>query len=223
MKPLTDLPKYLPFNPLAIFHYLRLIELLALFILVAAISVVSSLYNSVLVKNDQQLNQLRDESTALRTQIEQLRSTQNRKLMLVQNTNRVLGRLDEFENRFLKDITSGRLALVDEIHKLIRENNVELDTGISFKREEEKEEQGKRVRKKESDLSSIYPSIEARFKLSGQYPNLRGFIRDIESSRLFMVIEAIDLDAAEKDNGQEGLSIDLKVKAYFQKGVADAK
>lgn len=211
-----DLLKRLPFNPMSVLHYLRLIELLAIIVLVAAISIVSSIYNSVLIQNDKQLSSLRDESTALRAQIDELKSTQNRKLMLVQNTARVLGRLDEFDNRFLKDITSGRLALVDEIHKLIRENSVELDSGISFKREEE-EEQGKRVRKKEDDLSKVYPSIEARFKLSGTYANLRGFIKDMESSRLFMVIEAIDLDMAEKDESREGLSIDLKVRAYFQK------
>lgn len=222
MKLLTDLLRYLPFNPMAIIDYLRLREFLALLILVAAISVVFSIYNSVLMHSDQQLNQLMDESAALRTQIEQLKSTQNRKLMLVQNTTKVLGKLDEFDNRFLKDITSGRLALVDEIHKLIRENGVELDSGISFKREEEKQQE-KRIRKKDDDLSKIYPSIEARFKLSGQYSNLRGFIRDVESSKLFMVIEAIDLDMGEKDETQGGLSIDLKIRAYFQKSLADVK
>lgn len=211
-----DLVKRLPFNPMSVLHYLRLIELLAIIVLVAAISIVSNIYNSALIQNDKQLSSLRDESTALRAQIDELKSTQNRKLMLVQNTAKVLGRLDEFDNRFLKDITSGRLALVDEIHKLMRENSVELDSGISFKREEE-EEHGKRVRKKKDDLSKVYPSIEARFKLSGAYANLRGFIKDMESSRLFMVIEAIDLDMAEKDESREGLSIDLKVRAYFQK------
>ncbi len=217
-----DLLKRLPFNPMSLLHYLRLIELLAIIVLIVAISIVSSIYNSVLIQNDRQLSSLRDESTALRAQIEQLKSTQNRKLMLVQNTTRVLNKLDEFDNRFLKDITSGRLALVDEIHKLMRENNVELDSGISFKREEE-EEQGKKVRKKKDDLSKVYPSIEARFKLSGAYSDLRGFIKDIESSRLFIIIEAIDLDMAENDQNRGELSVDLKVRAYFQRSVEDVK
>src|SRR5262249_44349074 len=54
---------------------------------------------------------------------------------------------------------------------------------------------------------SIYPGIAVSVTVEGWYPNIRHFIRDIEMSRQFLIINAVELEGVKQSSAtQEPLS-----------------
>jgi len=70
---------------------------------------------------------------------------------------------------------------------------------------------------------SVFPTIDISLAIEGPYSNLRRFIRDIEQSRRFIVINGIQLEGV-SDTGDTGraalVGLRLDMSAYFRRGVA---
>lgn len=68
---------------------------------------------------------------------------------------------------------------------------------------------------------SLYPGISISVTVEGPYSNLRNFLRDVEASRQFIVINAIELEGVTDANSQTGaslVSLRLDMATYFQRG-----
>jgi hypothetical protein len=227
--------------------YFRSFEITALVIALFAIIAVCHLFFNVLGERRQNIDSLQSESQKLHTQIDQFRKQEREARERANNTKLVLEKLDEFNNRFLKDQRPGRLAIIDELNELIRNNGLLLQSGLSFRQivdvdevdQKEKIPAGKKRRSK-SDKIDVFPGMQIGFSVSGPYENFRKFLYDLETNKLFMIVERIDLRMNEGQqivrsqqsfgrqprnvnvpgrDAASGLQIQISLKTYFRKQV----
>jgi Tfp pilus assembly protein PilO len=118
-----------------------------------------------------------------------------------------LDSLEEFKGNYLKPVTQTKIALFNEINALVRKNKVFLTSGIDLAEQnlahagQQKEESTAR---KQISLDA-FPRLAGHFTVAGEYASLRQFIRDLESSKHFIIINSIDLVNQEgKQQGQPG-------------------
>ena len=112
----------------------------------------------------------------------------------------------DFEGNWLAVSGSGRLSLYTELNNLIRSNGLRNTAGPSYvtleptvaksrgQAPESGEKQGI------AKWQSIYPGILVSVTVEGPYQNVRHFVRDIEMSRHFLIINAVELEGV-RDSG----------------------
>jgi Tfp pilus assembly protein PilO len=115
--------------------------------------------------------------------------------------------LEQFKSGYLKPVTQTKIALFNEINALARNNKVVLASGIELaelnlaRTEKQKDES----RVKGEDAINTFPKLAGHFTVAGEYASLRQFIRDLESSKQFVVVNSINLINQEgKQRGEEG-------------------
>ena len=146
--------------------------------------------------------------------------------------------LESFKNNHLKPFSSGRIDLIKEINALAKKNNVILTSGIDMganagesaaedKTGEKKSDKKSSSRsKKTEEIFNVYPSVNFRFAVFGQYSNLRTFINELEHQKQFLVINSINLTnqeaktsgrrAARAEGGMAGVMLSIEMSAYFK-------
>lgn len=149
--------------------------------------------------------------------------------------------LSRFENDFLMRQDLGRMALYDELNQLILKNGVRNTSGPTYA---ELEPQGTKTtggKNTQTKWQTFYPGVMVVVTVEGSYENLRRFIRDVERSKQFVVINEVELQRARDTNapvsvegaaaeggaepgtGSRGslVSLQLSMATYFQRGVAE--
>ena len=202
---------------------LTLVMMSYLYFLVPARSKVSSLNND-----------LQQTKTNLDT-LGKLYNTQQGKQ---QNVDRITTSLSEFETKHLMRVDQGRLDLYEELNQLIIKNGVRNTSGPTYTPLDPagtKSTSGKTVSTK---WQSFYPGIAVTVTVEGEYQNVRHFIRDVERSRQFVVINEVELQRASQTNapasadesggatsgsGTRGslVTLQLNMATYFQRPSAD--
>ncbi len=143
--------------------------------------------------------------------------------------------LDAFENNQLVGATRGRMSLYDSLNALIRKNGVRNTSGPTYATLEPtgaKTATGG-ARAANTKWQSIYPGIAISVTLEGPYQNLRRFIRDVESSKQFVIINSIELERSTETGGggdpsvppaTRGSLVSLRVDmaTYFQRTATEA-
>ena len=158
---------------------------------------------------------------------------------------KVSASLNKFETDYLMREDLGRIALYDELNQLIIKNGVRNTSGPTYttlEPEGAKTTAGKNVATK---WQSFYPGIAVLVTVEGSYENLRRFIRDVERSKQFVVINEVELQRARDNNapisvegaaapsaeespeagsGSRGslVSLQLSMATYFQRETAPA-
>jgi Tfp pilus assembly protein PilO len=131
------------------------------------------------------------------------------------------------------------MDLYEELNQLIIKNNLKNTSGPSYTPLDPagtKSAAGKSVITK---WQSFYPGIAVVMTVEGQYQDVRRFIRDVERSRQFVVINEVELQRATQNNvpvsvedgtvtpavpgsgsGTRGslVSLQLNMATYFQRG-----
>jgi Tfp pilus assembly protein PilO len=67
---------------------------------------------------------------------------------------------------------------------------------------------------------SLYPGIGIAVTVEGPYANLRRFLREVEASKQFIIINAVELEGVTDANSQSGaalVSLHLDMATYFQR------
>lgn len=110
--------------------------------------------------------------------------------------------LQRFESERLTDRSAGRMALYTQLNELIRRNGVRNTAGPNYVAllplgQDEKDGAGGGARQKSGNArwQTIYPGIGVNLTVEGQYQNLRRFLRDIELSKQFIIINAVELES----------------------------
>jgi hypothetical protein len=121
-----------------------------------------------------------------------------------QSVSDILGSLQNFEIEHLGEGSGNGLRnIVGELNRLIIKNKLRISGGISYVQLEEavpgaEKQQQQRTRTEEGGgariAQSIFPGIGVTLTVEGNYANLRRFIRDVESDRQFVVINAVELE-----------------------------
>ena len=151
---------------------------------------------------------------------------------------KIAASLDKFETDHLLRADQGRLDLYEELNQLIIKNNLKNTSGPSYTPLDPtgtKTTSGKSVTTK---WQSFYPGIAVMVTVEGQYQDVRRFIRDVERSKQFVVINEVELQRATQSNApvsvEEGaaapaaapgsgtrgslVSLQLNMATYFQRG-----
>jgi Tfp pilus assembly protein PilO len=201
---------------------LTMVLLSYLYFLVPARSRVASL------KNDRQQT-----LTNLETLDKLVGNNQNTK----ENVDRIAASLNEFETRYLPRVDQGRLDLYEEVNQLIIKNGLRNTSGPTYTTLDPagtKSTSGKTVVTK---WQSFYPGIAVMVTVEGEYQNVRHFIRDLERSKQFVVINEVELQRASQNNApaslEEGgggagsgtraslVTLQLNMATYFQRAGAE--
>jgi Tfp pilus assembly protein PilO len=112
--------------------------------------------------------------------------------------------LQRFENERLADRSEGRMALYTQLNDMIRRNNLRNTAGPNYVAlqplgaEDQQQPGASAVTKQRSGNAkwqSTYPGIGVNMTVEGAYQNLRRFIHDIEASKQFIVINAVELES----------------------------
>lgn len=113
--------------------------------------------------------------------------------------------LEKFENEHLTSRDEGRVTLYNTLIQLIRSNNLRNTSGPAYTYLEAKDaDSAQRPRTTSNKWQSLYPGIAAVVTVEGKYSDLRHFIRDIEASHQFIIINAIELENATDTNSSNG-------------------
>lgn len=125
----------------------------------------------------------------------------------------------DFESSRLAGSGSGRLSLYTELNDLIRSNGLRNTAGPSYTPLEPVgvKAQGQQVASAQKQgiakWQSIYPGIAVSVTVEGPYQSVRHFVHDIEASRHFLIINAVELEGAT----QSGAAVDLPAQVPVTK------
>jgi len=152
-----------------------------------------------------------------------------------QTVDKIAASLNRFETEYLLRQDQGRMDLYEELNQLIIKNGLKNTSGPTYTTLDPtgtKSTAGKNVMTK---WQSFYPGIAVMVTVEGSYQDLRRFIRDVERSKQFVVINEVELQRATQSNapasideggsgaapgsGTRGslVSLQLNMATYFQR------
>jgi len=205
--------------------------------LVLALVMLSYLY--FLVPARSRLNSLNTDRNQVQANLKTLGGVVHKEEDTKQTVDKVAASLNKFETEHLLRADQGRMDLYEELNQLIIKNNLKNTSGPSYTPLDPagtKSAAGKSVITK---WQSFYPGIAVVMTVEGQYQDVRRFIRDVERSRQFVVINEVELQRATQNNvpvsvedgtvtpavpgsgsGTRGslVSLQLNMATYFQRG-----
>jgi hypothetical protein len=117
-----------------------------------------------------------------------------------ESVKRINASLQDFESTWLAAESSGRMSLYKNLNDLIKSNGLRNTAGPSYSPLDtvgtKTTVQPTITAEKQSNAKwqSIYPGIAVSVTVEGPYQNVRNFIRDIEKSRQFLLINAVELE-----------------------------
>jgi len=117
--------------------------------------------------------------------------------------------LEDFESNWLPVQDSGRMSLYTVLNNLIKSNGLRNTAGPTYSSLEtlgtKTQVQPTVTAEKQSNAKwqSIYPGIAVSVTVEGPYQSVRHFVRDIETSRQFLIINAVELERVNQSGAQE--------------------
>ena len=208
--------------------------------LVLALVLLSYLY--FLVPARSRLSSLYADRSQVQTNLQTLSGVVHKEEDTKQTVDKVASSLNKFETEHLLRADQGRMDLYEERNQLIIKNGLKNTSGPSYTPLDPagtKTSGGKSVTTK---WQSFYPGIAVMVTVEGQYQDVRRFIRDVERSKQFVVINEVELQRATQNNapvsvdngtvtpatpaapgsgsGTRGslVSLQLNMATYFQRG-----
>lgn len=145
------------------------------------------------------------------------------------NIKDALASLQSFKSESLRPLSSGRIALINEVNALAKKHSVTLTSGIDMPLEKgaAKTDEGDKHKKKTEEVLNAFPHLDMHFTVFGQYPNLRAFLNALEHNKQFFVIKTVGM-VMQEDKGEGGgrqrgratagggLAMTIEASAYFQ-------
>ena len=140
--------------------------------------------------------------------------------------------LDAFENQRLPDRTQGRMDLYSVLNDLIRKDGLRNTAGPTYAPLDSlgtKTGAGS-AKSTSTKWQTVYPGIAINLTVEGPYQNLRRFVHDVEASKEFIIIHAVELERATETNSSESteagsssgsrnslVSLRLDMATYFRR------
>lgn len=170
----------------------------------------------------------------LQANLQTLKGVVNKEQTTKEQVDRIAASLGEFESGHLLRADEGRLDFYDELNQIIVKNNLRNTSGPTYTPLDalgaEKTVAGKSITTK---WQSFYPGIAVMVTVEGQYRDIRRFVRDIERSKQFVVINQVELQRANENSapasadesasspGGSLISLQLNLATYFQRDAAN--
>ena len=166
--------------------------------LILSLVLLSYLY--FLVPARSRLATLAQDRKQLQTNLQTLQGVVRDDQSATETVHRITSSLTKFETDNLMRPDLGRMELYDELNQLIIKNGLRNTSGPAYTPldpEGTKTTGGKTTTTK---WQSFYPGVSVMVTVEGQYENVRRFIRDIERSKQFVVINEVELQRARDNN-----------------------
>ena len=201
-------------------------------LLILILVVVSYLYFLVPARTRLESAQL--ERARLQTQLRTSQDNLQRGVSTEEIVQGITQSLDAFESGGLSAAGRGRMDIYDSLNQLMKKNGLRNTSGPTYTPLDPtgtKTETGG-TKATSSKWQSIYPGIAISVTVEGQYQNLRRFIREIETSKQFVVINSVELERATEANAAAGadagggsrlspVSLRLDMATYFQRRASE--
>lgn len=147
------------------------------------------------------LNSIQLERDLLQGKLRSVETNLQQNTTVREDVDKINSSMQSFESTWLPAAASGRMSLYSTLNTLIRSNGLRNTAGPSYTPLEalgtkasvrptasaEKQSLGK--------WQSIYPGIAVSVTVEGAYQSVRHFVRDIETSRQFLIINAVELES----------------------------
>ncbi len=128
-----------------------------------------------------------------------------------ETVNKINASLEDFESNWLPVQSSGRMSLYTVLNNLIRTNGLRNTAGPSYSplerigTKQQVQPTATAETQSHAKWQSIYPGIAVSVTVEGPYQNVRHFVRDIEMSRQFLIINAVELERVTQTGAIEEL------------------
>ncbi len=180
----------------------------------------------------------RSQTTSLTAELTQLRTnlTKFKDIVIKENTTqdtvkRITDSLNDFETVTLQRQEQGRMELYDQLNQLMVKNGLRNTSGPTYAPLDSTGTKSTPGRSTNTKYQTAYPGIAVAVTVEGPYQNLRQFVKDIERSKQFVIINEIELQRARDNNdvaatvateGSSGtrgslVSLQLSMATYFQR------
>ena len=145
---------------------------------------------------------------------------------------RITQSLDDFESNQLLAADRGRMGIYDSLNALIQKNGLRNTSGPTYVALDPSDSKvgATGSRSANTKWQSIYPGIAISVTVEGGYQNLRHFIRDVETTKQFIVINSVELERSNEANNSpvvEGdttaggrgalISLRMEMTTYFKR------
>lgn len=198
--------------------------------LVLLLVLLSYLY--FLVPARSRVSSLNEDKARLETNLKTLEGVVSRDQNTTDQVDRIAASLNEFETGHLLRQDQGRLNLYDELNQIIVKNNLRNTSGPTYTTLDPTGTRAAAGKSVVTKWQSFYPGIAVMVTVEGQYQDVRRFIRDIERSRQFVVINQVELQRANENSAPASadgapstsgslISLQLNLATYFQRDNAN--
>lgn len=115
----------------------------------------------------------------------------------------ILTSLEEFEAGHLGVASGGSTGVIEELHRLLLRNRLRISGGISYRQLQEavpgatpqrQAQRGSQEGAQQRVVQSVFPGVGITLTVEGPYASLRRFVRDVEASRHFIVVNTVELE-----------------------------
>jgi len=131
--------------------------------------------------------------------------------------------LEDFETGALLVRSQGRLELYSSLNEMLRRHKLRNTAGPVYSPLDPLGGPGApatAARAGNARWQSLYPGISISVTIEGPYGDLRRFLNEVESSRHFIVINAVEFEGvsdAVSENGPKLVSLRLDMSTYFRR------
>jgi Tfp pilus assembly protein PilO len=157
-----------------------------------------------------------------------------------QQVDEITGSMSDFENNWLANPSSGRMSLYATLNNLIKSNALRNTAGPTYTPLDPIGSKGQvqpstsAEKQTNAKWQTIYPGIAVSVTVEGPYQRVRRFVREIESSRQFLIINEVELEGVTQSGvatdpsttgGATGgratlVSLRLEMATYFHRSEA---
>jgi Tfp pilus assembly protein PilO len=143
---------------------------------------------------------LAQDKKQLQTNLTTLQSVVTTDQNTTTSVHRITDSLAKFETEHLLRPDQGRMELYEELNQLIIKNGVRNTSGPTYTPLDPEGTKTTTGRTTTTKWQSFYPGVAVMVTVEGQYENVRRFIRDVERSKQFVVINEVELQRARDQN-----------------------
>jgi len=129
------------------------------------------------------------------------------------NVDKINASLEDFESNWLAAAAAGRMSLYKELNTLIRSNGLRNTAGPTYSPLEPVgsknlvQPTASASQQSNAKWQTIYPGIAVTVTVEGLYQNVRHFVRDVETSREFLIINAVELESVTQSGASQELPV----------------
>ena len=162
------------------------------------------LFVFVVIPSEKQLEANRDKRNELDTELISNRKKYDTMNSAETEAAKLVESVSDFQTRFLRPPSIGQTAIYQRINGLINAYGLTNTTGPDYVPLEvagqQTDNRGGDAESGREKFQSLFPGVYITASVEGSYQNLRRFVRELETSDQFIVISAIELEPAEKDD-----------------------